>query len=89
MNAGDGLRRCRRRREYAAPQEEGSRNALDVPSRFPVITCMPLKDIPVDALIAHRAITTVNATNTRFVVAAGGYEGATNPSYVFTVQDSG
>ena len=27
--------------------------------------------------------------NTRFVVAAGGFEGATNPSYVFTVRDSG
>jgi hypothetical protein len=31
----------------------------------------------------------VTAANTRFVVAAGGFEGSTNPSYVFTVQDSG
>jgi hypothetical protein len=28
-------------------------------------------------------------TNTRFVVAAGGFEAETNPSHVFTVQDSG
>ena len=46
-------------------------------------------DSVIDALSAHGAITSVTATNTRFVVAAGGFEGATNPSYVFTVQDSG
>jgi hypothetical protein len=28
-------------------------------------------------------------TNTRFVVAAAGFEAETNPSHVFTVQDSG
>ena len=43
----------------------------------------------IDALSAHTAITSVAPTNTRFVVAAGGFEGATNPSYVFTIQDSG
>jgi hypothetical protein len=46
-------------------------------------------DSVIDALSAHGAITSVTATNTRFVVAAGGFEGATNPSYVFTIQDSG
>jgi hypothetical protein len=45
-------------------------------------------DSVIDALTAHGAITSVTAANTRFVVAAGGFEGATNPSYVFTVQDS-
>jgi len=46
-------------------------------------------DSVIDVLSAHGAITSVTATNTRFVVAAGGFEGATNPSYVFTIQDSG
>jgi hypothetical protein len=46
-------------------------------------------DSVIDALTAHGAITSVTAANTRFVVAAGGFEGATNPSYVFTVDDSG
>jgi hypothetical protein len=43
----------------------------------------------IDALTAHGAINSVTSANTRFLVAAGGFEGATNPSYVFTVQDSG
>jgi hypothetical protein len=47
-------------------------------------------DSVIEALTAHGAITTVIPdVNTRFVVAAGGFEGATNPSYVFTVHDSG
>jgi hypothetical protein len=46
-------------------------------------------DNVVDALSAHGAITSVGPANTRFVVAAGGFEGATNPSFVFTVQDTG
>jgi hypothetical protein len=46
-------------------------------------------DSVIEALTAHGAITSVTPANTRFVVAAGGFEGATNPSYVFTVQDSG
>jgi hypothetical protein len=41
----------------------------------------------INALSAHGVITTVTPSNTRFVVAAGGFEGATNPSFVFTVQD--
>jgi hypothetical protein len=46
-------------------------------------------DSVIEALTAHGAITTITPANTRVVVAAGGFEGATNPSYVFTVQDSG
>lgn len=46
-------------------------------------------DSVIETLSAHGAITSVTATNTRFVVAAGGFESATNPSYVFTIQDSG
>jgi hypothetical protein len=46
-------------------------------------------DNVIASLSAHGAITTVTPINTKFVVAAGGFEGATNPSYVFTVQDSG
>jgi hypothetical protein len=43
----------------------------------------------IDVLTSHGAISTVNSTNTRFAVAAGGFESVTDPSYVFTVQDSG
>ena len=46
-------------------------------------------DSVIDALSAHGTITSVRPTNTRFVVAAGGFEGATNPSFVFTLQDTG
>lgn len=40
-------------------------------------------------LTENGAISTVNDSNTRFLVAAGGFESVTNPSFVFTVQDSG
>jgi hypothetical protein len=43
----------------------------------------------IDALTSNGAITTVNSSNTMVRVAAGGFEGITDPSYVFTVQDSG
>jgi hypothetical protein len=46
-------------------------------------------DSVIDALSANAAISSVTFTNTRVVVAAGGFEGATNPSFVLTVQDSG
>jgi hypothetical protein len=46
-------------------------------------------DSVIDALTAHAAISSVTSTNTRVVVAAGGFEGGTNPSFVFTVKDSG
>ena len=43
----------------------------------------------IQTLRAHGAITTVTPANTRSVVAAGGFEGATNPSFVSTIKDSG
>ena len=43
----------------------------------------------IDVLASNGAISTVNLGNTSFRVAAGGFEGITDPSYVFTVQDSG
>ena len=46
-------------------------------------------DEVINALASHGAISTVHPGNTSFRVAAGGFEAVTNPSYVFTVQDSG
>ena len=43
----------------------------------------------IDALASNGAISTVNASNTTFRVAAGGFESVTNPSFVATVLDSG
>ena len=43
----------------------------------------------IDALDRAGAIDTINRRNTTVGVAAGGFEGVTNPSFVFTVQDSG
>ena len=46
----------------------------------------------IDALAADGAISTVNTGNTgntSVQVAAGGFEGTTHPSYVFTIRDSG
>ena len=50
--------------------------------------CDVVDDV-IDVLLDNEAITTVTSTNTRFVVGSGGFEGATNPSYVFTIDDSG
>jgi hypothetical protein len=46
-------------------------------------------DSVIDSLSANAAISSVTVTNTHVVVAAGGFEGRTNPSFVFTMQDSG
>jgi hypothetical protein len=43
----------------------------------------------IESLSAHGAITTVTPWNTRYLVAAGGFQAVTDPSYVFTMQDSG
>jgi hypothetical protein len=43
----------------------------------------------VDVLTETRAITTINNLNTSFSVAAGGFAGNTNPTYAYTVLDSG
>ena len=45
--------------------------------------------LTIDALAADDAIRTVNSGNTSVVVAAGGFEGTTHPSFVFTIRDSG
>jgi hypothetical protein len=50
--------------------------------------CGIVQDV-IDALTAHGAISTVNSGDTRFRVAAGGFEAVTNPSFVATVRDSG
>ena len=46
-------------------------------------------DRVVQALSATKAITTINDLNTHVSVGAGGFAGATNPSYVSTVLDDG
>ena len=43
----------------------------------------------IDALTADGAISTVNGGNTDVGVGAGGFEGTTHPSFVFTIRDSG
>lgn len=43
----------------------------------------------VNVLSATRAITTINNLNTSFAVGAGGFAGATNPSFVYTMIDDG
>jgi hypothetical protein len=43
----------------------------------------------VEALSKTGAVTTVNGLNTSVAVGAGGFAGATNPSFVFTVLDEG
>lgn len=42
----------------------------------------------IDVLTLNGAISTVNSGNTTFLVAAGGFESVTNPSFVATVMDS-
>ena len=55
-----------------------------------LLTECRLVDSVVNALSANGAISSVRlGSNTRVVVAAGGFEGRTNPSFVLTVQDSG
>ena len=46
-------------------------------------------DQTIDVLRSHGALSTVSVANTSFVVAAGGFEGVTHPSFVFTLRDSG
>ena len=43
----------------------------------------------IDALSSTGSIKTINGLNTRFEVGAGGFAGFTNPSFVYTIQDSG
>ena len=50
--------------------------------------CHIVDDV-IGALSDHEAITTISGSNTDFVVGAGGFEGQTNPTYVFTIRDAG
>ena len=43
----------------------------------------------ISTLSDNKAISTIRPGNTRYGVAAGGYEGVTDPSYVFRIEDSG
>ena len=53
-----------------------------------LLQCGIVDDV-IDALTSTGAITTVNDLNTHFEVGAGGFAGRTNPSFVYTVIDSG
>jgi hypothetical protein len=46
-------------------------------------------DKVIRALSSTEAVSTINGLNTRFEVAAGGFAGRTNPTYAYTVIDSG
>jgi len=46
-------------------------------------------DAVIDVLTLTDAISTINGLNTSFAVSAGGFQGETNPAYVYTVIDSG
>jgi hypothetical protein len=43
----------------------------------------------ISTLSDNKAISTIHPSNTLYGVAAGGYEGVTDPSYVFRIEDSG
>ena len=43
----------------------------------------------IDALSSNGAISTVTPPNTRYLVAAGGFEAVTDPSFVVTIENSG
>lgn len=43
----------------------------------------------ISTLSNNKAISTITSGNTRYGVAAGGYEGVTDPSYIFRIEDSG
>src|ERR1044072_5601684 len=46
-------------------------------------------DQVIDVLDSNKSVKTINGLNIRFEVGAGGFAGATNPSFVYTVIDSG
>jgi hypothetical protein len=43
----------------------------------------------ITALSNNAAISTVNTGNSRYIVAAGGFQAVTDPSFVLTIQDRG
>jgi len=63
---------------------------LDVRAAFAerLLQCGIVEDV-VGVLVSNKSITTINGLNTRIELGAGGFFGETNPSYVFTIIDSG
>jgi hypothetical protein len=62
---------------------------LELWSRKLLHECGIVRNV-IDVLSEHAAIRTIEARrNTQVRVGAGGFEGVTNPSFVFTIQDSG
>jgi hypothetical protein len=53
-----------------------------------LLQCGVVDDV-IAVLSSMGSITTINGLNTRFEVGAGGFAGETNPSFVYTVTDSG
>jgi hypothetical protein len=66
------------------------RQSLGVREAFAgrLLQCGIVNDV-MTVLSQTRSITTVNGLNARIEVGAGGFAGETNPSFVFTVMDSG
>ncbi len=64
--------------------------SLDVRAAFAerLLQC-GIVDQVIAVLVSNGSITTVNGLNTHVEVGAGGFAGATNPSYVYTVIDNG
>jgi hypothetical protein len=50
--------------------------------------CQVVQNV-INALTVNKAISTIIPGNTRYIVAAGGFEGVTNPTFVLTMQTSG
>ena len=63
---------------------------LDVRAAFAerLLQCGIVDEV-IAVLVSTRSITTINGLNTHIEVGAGGFFGETNPSYVFTIIDSG
>jgi len=63
---------------------------LDVRAAFAerLLQC-GIVDQVIDVLSSNRSVKTINSLNIRFEVGAGGFAGATNPSFVYTMIDSG
>jgi hypothetical protein len=61
---------------------------LELWSRRLLNDCQIVRNV-IDVLSDHRAIRTVIPGNTTYLVAAGGFQGVTDPSYVFTMLDVG
>ena len=64
--------------------------SLDVRAAFAgrALQCGVVDDV-IAVLTSTGSITSINSLNTHFELGAGGFMGATNPSYVYTIIDSG